>query len=464
MHPFFAKIKSFFFEDVPEQAKPQATDPQTPIASPKLASYAPSFDVPLSPPLLYNDLKGMPIVQNNDTSEAIVIACYFNPMKSPYRLRGFKKFYEGIKHYNHKIIECSIGDSKLELHDFVPAENYVSTHTKSLLWHKETLLNNLIKTLPVNFKYIFWLDADVLFTNKCWLEDSVGVMKNGANMVQPFEYGIHLEKDHLSPNFNVNAYRRQAMNPITRNKMMWRSFCSNNDTGTSKNMNYDIHGHVGFAWGIKRDVLDRVSGGLYDKALIGGADHIMAHAGAGHINHSCITKSFTEDINAINDWSKSFYAAVQGKLGYVSGDLYHIWHGDLQDRQYLKRIREFAPASKRIHERDENGFYIGDDDDSDYMLAYFMMREAMADVDDWTDPMIDNYGTGQIIDQDGDMTPQTDVSDTNYQTYSPTLETDLPAFTPNTISDNDLPGFIPNSDNASQDYSQDNSGMGSTFS
>ena len=42
-------------------------------------------------------------------SEAVIITCYFNPQKSPYRTKAFKTFYESIKHLNHRIIECVIG-------------------------------------------------------------------------------------------------------------------------------------------------------------------------------------------------------------------------------------------------------------------------------------------------------------------------------------------------------------------
>jgi uncharacterized membrane protein YgcG len=112
---------------------------------------------------------------------------------------------------------------------------------------------------------------------------------------------------------------------------------------------------------------------LYDKALVGGADHIIAHAAAGHICHNCITKSFTEDIDAVNKWSKKFFKKTKGKLGYVKGDLYHIWHGALENRQYLKRIKEFTPIAKNISKKDKNGLYVAEDDT--YVKNYFKHRE-----------------------------------------------------------------------------------------
>jgi len=397
--------------------------------------------------------------------EAIIISCYFNPMKSPWRRKAFDTFFDGIKGFNYKIVECVIGDGEPEL----PAQ-FEKVYTQSLLWHKETLLNNIIKTLPAKYKYIFWLDADIVFTNPNWLEESVNVMKAGANIIQPFEFCVHLEQGELKPSFNINAYKRECSNPVLRHKMLWRSFCSNHSTGMSSNINYDVHGHVGLAWGIKREVYDKIPGGLYDKALIGGADHIMAHAAAGHINHFCIKKSFSEDLDAVNDYSNKMYAAIGGKIGFTTGDVYHIWHGELKDRQYLKRITEFTPSAKNINKRDENGFYINDNlDDINYINNYFMTREV---VDEVIDEIIYNQ-PNQIYDDNTNTIDTVEFGGGQFGgggasedwTDTKTYYNDLPGFIPNDTSNQpdsteygDLPGFIPNDTPDTIDY------QGSTFS
>ncbi|MFX8612638.1 hypothetical protein ABTM13_19525, partial [Acinetobacter baumannii] len=79
---------------------------------------------------------------------------------------------------------------------------------------------------------------------------------------------------------------------------------------------------------------------MFEKALIGGADHILAHAGAGQVPHACIAKSFTANLDEVLEWSKRFNNATYGELGYAPGYLYHIWHGDIASRQYLKRVKE----------------------------------------------------------------------------------------------------------------------------
>lgn len=310
-------------------------------------------------------------------SEAIIISCFFNPQNSPYRIKAFNIWYNSIKHLNHKIIECVIGDSKPQLPQNCNIERI---YTESLLWHKETLLNKIISELPKNYKYVFWIDADVIFTNNNWLIEGVKVLQSGCTIIQPFEYCVHLDKDQFKPNFNLQ-FAKAMYDPnksiLKESKKMWKSFSANWVTNkiNACSENYDVHGHVGFAWGATRELLDEVP--LYDKALIGGADHIIAHAAAGQIPHCCITKSFKDDINNVLSWSKLFYAFAKGKIGYVQGDLFHIWHGDINKRDYFNRVVNFTSKAKEITMKDKNGLYVTKDKSNiKYMNNYFKQREV----------------------------------------------------------------------------------------
>ena len=315
--------------------------------------------------------------------EAIIISTYFNPQESPYRLKAFNYFYNSIKHLNHAIIECVIGDAKPQLED---SQVYSRVYTPNLLWHKEALLNALIKQLPAKYKYIFWVDADVIFMNNDWLTEGVEQLKK-HKIIQPFEYCVHLEREETRPSWDTIDIR-YSKTPNKINKKAWRSFCANYvDTlgfegypAVKKEWDeadYDTHGHVGFAWAARRDVLEAVP--LYDKALIGGADHIIAHAAAGQLAHKCITKSFTDNIDEVHEWSEDFYSVVGGDIGFVGGELYHIWHGDIDKRQYLKRIQDFTAKTKQITHKDKNGLYITDEADDAYMKRYFREREVSPD-------------------------------------------------------------------------------------
>jgi len=337
-------------------------------------------------------------------SDAVIITSYYNPTKSLYRRKAFKIFYNSIKHLNHRVIECVFDGEESELKSMV--KNLTIVKTNTVLWHKESLLNYLILDLPRKYQYVFWVDADVIFSNKNWLVDSVNKLQY-SNMIQPFEYCIHLEPAELKPSFNVdtryvldNIYQHLKM--IGHNRKVWKSFCYNqvekaNSDGCSEE--YNTHGHVGFAWGIRRNILDIID--LYDKALVGGADHIMAHAAVGQIPHTCITKSFTDNIDEVNEWSNKFYGQVQGSVSYTPGNLYHIWHGDLAKREYLKRVKEFTIKSKNITEKDENGLYVTEDDT--YVRDYLKKRDSIENESTqevFSHPLYLDYSirTGAIID------------------------------------------------------------------
>ncbi len=314
-----------------------------------------------------------PQVQYATHPKAVIVACFFNPENNPYRILAFQKWYHSIKHMPHRIIECLIGDANWQL---PVSASITHVQTDSLLFHKESLLNKVIAELPTEFEYVFWLDTDVLFTNPNWLVEGVEALQTCA-IIQPFEYCIHLKRNQIVPDFNVDNYRNRVGSERMRHPDLWKSFCSIFVVAPNiaKSDKYDLHGHVGFAWGARREVLDKVQ--LYDRALAGGADHIVAHAAAGHIPCGCINRAFTLEIDDVVEWSKEFADVVGGRVGFVKGDCYHIWHGNIEDREYLKRIKEFAQQIQFITRRDSNGLWIYDGNDP-YMKRYYQKREAVA--------------------------------------------------------------------------------------
>jgi hypothetical protein len=315
-------------------------------------------------------------------SDSVIIACYFNPQRNPYRLKAFREFYNRVKHMDILITECVIEGTAPELVDEFTDIRINRVWSKNLLWHKESLLNNLIQTLPSKYKYVFWVDTDVIFDNRNWLVDATRELRNGANLVQPFKYCVHLERNELTPSFDYKKESEHTQNLALRHQKMWHSFGFAHRVGLSNNQNYEIHGHVGFAWGARVDIVKAVP--LYDKALVGGADHIIAHAATDYSLHGCITKSFTEDLNSISDWSSRFYKLVKGKVSFANGTLFHIWHGDVNKREYFKRIKEFTPISKTINKKDKNGLYISENDEETYVKKYFKKREETSPVKNYS--------------------------------------------------------------------------------
>ena len=112
----------------------------------------------------------------------------------------------------------------------------------------------------------------------------------------------------------------------------------------------------------------------------------------GQIPHGCIQNVYSTADPAkqaeIYSWSRLFYAETKGQLGYVTGNLYHTWHGDLDTRQYYQRIQDFNTIEKKVttgpngataqpHVKDANGLYVSKVPElNKYVGEYFDHRDG----------------------------------------------------------------------------------------
>lgn len=352
----------------------------------------------------------LPTKLNEDMTNVMIISSYFNPKNNPHRTKAFWGWYAGIKHLPHRITE-TVYTGQTPITEGLP--NAIREYTNSLLWNKEAVLNKMIKELPDYIKYVFWLDTDLIFLNDDWLRDSVDLLRRGASAVQPFTYAVHLEKDesHTYATEEDFAYltvhkHRDMFDPkYMAPQKVWRSFCSNSsvpyglvakatddliedlplfiepigqselckvEVDVASHANYHTHGHVGFAWGARRALLDGV--GLYDKALVGGADHIMAHAMNSEEIHPCIKKAHEKDMATIMPYTQKMYQLFAGELGAAKGTVLHIWHGDLEKRDYLKRIQDTTGWFSEVKPT-HNGLYEHTQAQQIYLNNYWDHRE-----------------------------------------------------------------------------------------
>jgi hypothetical protein len=88
----------------------------------------------------------------------------------------------------------------------------------------------------------------------------------------------------------------------------------------------------------RRELFDAI--GLYEYAVSGSADHFMAHAVYGQYGF-CIENALKHDprqIEHLLKWSNTFHSLAGGVLGTVSGEIFHLWHGSLDRRDYFNRM------------------------------------------------------------------------------------------------------------------------------
>ena len=121
------------------------------------------------------------------------------------------------------------------------------------------------------------------------------------------------------------------------------------------------HGHTGFAWAARREVIQ--AHGLYDAMIAGSGDHVMAHAFAGDFSSRCVRRILGDNerhIAHFQAWARSVYPSVRGRMAALEGRVLHLWHGATENRRYVERNRELAafqfdPGKDLV--RDGNGLW-----------------------------------------------------------------------------------------------------------
>lgn len=254
-----------------------------------------------------------------------VVTTYFNPSRYATRRRNYDIFMEGMRKAGVFVltVECVFPGQEFEL---PLSPDVIRVRANTLLWQKERLTNMGVSYLPPGVRYVGWFDCDILFDSPTWVRDLVRVLKQ-YKVAQVFEYAVRMAQDGITEaDPRVESFAA-AMN---RNPHLLEA------------NRYDVHGHTGYGWAMRRELFDEV--GLYEAAVSGSADHFMAHAIYGHYGF-CIENALKHDpvqIAHLKEWGAKFHARVQGSLGVVPGQIRHLWHGDTQFRRYFLRMHEIT--------------------------------------------------------------------------------------------------------------------------
>ena len=249
-----------------------------------------------------------------------VITCISNPVGYATRYQLYRDFAKrmadqpNVKLYT---VEMAFGDRP---HVVTEPDNPCHLQLRSFeeLWHKENMLNLMMRQLPKSWEYLAWVDADVSFSNPQWAEKTISQLQHYM-IVQMFSHAIDLDPAGI---------------PITTHS----SFTYNHHHGTLKtvNGNYAVESHPGYAWAARREALEGV-GGLFEHAILGAADHHMCTALIGQTQASVHGDMHSSYKDMINEWQKRCLKTIKRDIGYVPGTIFHYWHGTKGNRHYSSR-------------------------------------------------------------------------------------------------------------------------------
>jgi hypothetical protein len=197
----------------------------------------------------------------------------------------------------------------------LPVYKHLTFKTQSNVWLKENLINIAVKAFPRDWKYISWIDADLEFLNRNWVQDTIEELQT-ADVVQMWRtavnLGAHGEALKIDKSF---AYM------FVGSGTQW--------TPTDK---YGFW-HPGYAWACTRQAFQKMDG-LPDWAILGSGDRHMAMALAGIGQYSCpgtVHDNYKMMLRLYERNLKNF------KVSWVDGTIIHFWHGSFADRRYKER-------------------------------------------------------------------------------------------------------------------------------
>lgn len=251
-----------------------------------------------------------------------VIAVVSNPLGTLSRPALARVFVQHMRQsgVHLVLVEAALGERPHELADLAgPDMTYVPVRHKTIVWHKESLINIGLSRIPKDAAYVAWIDADVQFRSATWAADTVTALQQ-FEVIQPWQnaYDLGPKGQHLELHTSfASLYQQQK--PIFPT---WRS-------------GY-VFGHPGYAWAARRETLES-TGGLFDAAALGSADHNMALAILGRV-----TETFPGDISpqftdALLAWQARAIRFVGYRMGFLPGTIEHLFHGPKAKRGYVSR-------------------------------------------------------------------------------------------------------------------------------
>lgn len=307
----------------------------------------------------------------NDT--LYVVTPIFNPQRFRSRWSLYKKFEKYVKDSGATLVTIEVAFGNRE---FVITESnnpyHIQTRTNSEIWLKENAINLAVSRLPQDWKYVAWIDADVVFVRPDWVGETLHQLQHYP-VVQMWST-LH----DLNDKYDLVGTARSFSDTYINN---------NSEFNFNKKYSYgkDL-GAPGLAWAMNREVWDQL-GGLIDWSILGAGDWYMAHALIGTldkvIKHTKYHPSYS---SKFIDWQERVKRAkwngnfVCKHLGVVSGIVNHFWHGPKSLRQYGTRDKilvkyQYNPDKHLM--RDWQGLYKLSDHSDDLRKAiseYFRQR------------------------------------------------------------------------------------------
>ena len=293
----------------------------------------------ISPMYPHRELNRVPA----DLSKFVVITVLSNPVRFKRRYELYWRFEEICRQAGVKLItvEQAFGNRQFMVTD-PGVENHLQVRSAEELWLKENLINMGIRHAQSIYtdgvREVAWVDADCrpMRTPRDWFEETWHELQH-YEFVQMWEYLIDLDYYHNpiggpQPGFMANYVKYGTPNPeefrrLDRENKRAQQCYPHGPT---------LFGRPGLAWAANVDALDKV-GGLIDFAILGAGDWYMAHGLVGSLESARGEYADGPYMRKLLEWQAKAQRWIKRDVGYVSGGVYHDFHGRKALRFYGTR-------------------------------------------------------------------------------------------------------------------------------
>lgn len=268
------------------------------------------------------------------------ITSYFNPL-------GYRRRRENYRVFRHHLraplatIEWS-PDGRFELGDG-DAELMVRVDGGDVMWQKERLLNLLLPRLPAACRSVAWIDCDVVFGRADWAEAAQQALEE-HRMVQLFDEARQLQAVGVETLLGTPRWDELPAELIRLGLVSAKpAHMSMSEWGLQQTVvRLRPNGlSTGFAWAAPRWLLEQHP--FIDEWVAGGGDAANVFAALGA--PECIRQR-----HQLNPVQAEYYLpiarrlaqAVDGRVGFITGNLYALWHGSMEQRGYRTRHEMMA--------------------------------------------------------------------------------------------------------------------------
>ncbi len=253
-------------------------------------------------------------------TDMAVLMCMFNPTQSVRIVQNWLYVW-------NKFVSAGIPVFGIELlfpwqrsASLADAFKTLTVRSDSIMFHKEKLLERLEREVPASYTKLCWVDCDIVFQKADWY-DATSVQLDKVAIVQP--YG-----------------RCQWLLPDLRTPMLANNSAAANideiRAAHAAGISDRLNGHPGFAMAMRRGHVRH-----FTWSVVGGGDAVFFRGVCGMVSEFANQRMRELMEPVCTEWVTDARSKHTKEMGCVHGDIWHMWHGPINSRQYYDRYKQF---------------------------------------------------------------------------------------------------------------------------